>query len=165
MSRRYGRNQKRRAREEIARLEQERARLNEAYRRDVPFLERALAEKRDALAAVADALGPAFVGLPLNELMLRIFDTADMEHAPDSFPIMPPGGDARLTMQVLNIQSSEDRVQDMVHVRVRLAGVQSAYALSNASIRRLPGRVLAKNIAEELAAHLVRELVQRGVRP
>ena len=163
MSRRYGRNQKRRAREEIARLERERASWEEGYRRDVPFLERTLAEKRAALAAVADALGPAFVGLPLNELMLRIFDVADAERAPDSFMSIPPGGTEPVTMHVLKMRV-QDRVGDMVHVRVRLAGTDAAYALSETAIRQMPARALAKNLSEQLAAFLVRELESRGIR-
>lgn len=164
MSRRYGRNQKRRAREELANVMALADYRIKAHAESLNMLQGALREKRDALAAVADALGPAFVGLPLNELMLRIFDVAYVEDAPDSFMAVPPGASDPVTMQVLKMSAHDDLVRDRVHVRVRLAGGDVAYALSDAAIRQMPADALARNVGRHIAEFLVSELVKRGVR-
>lgn len=165
MSRRYGRNQKRRAREEIARLQGEAARWEEGYRRDVPMLERALAEKRDALAAVAEVLGPEFIGLPLNELMLGILDRYSMEDMPDSFRMQATGDPTMvMRMQVMEVRADDDRMQARTHIRVRLAGSSSTIAFSDTALRRVPAHVLAREMAQELAHHIVRHIKSRGGR-
>lgn len=165
MSRRYGRNQKRRAREEIARLQSEAARWEEGYRRDVPMLERALAEKRDALAVVTEVLGPDFIGLPLNELMLGIFDRYTMDDMPDSFRMQATGDPTMaMRMQVMEVGVDDNRMQACTHVRVRLAGSASAIAFSDAALRRTPAHFLAREIGQELACHIVRHIQSRGGR-
>lgn len=164
MSRRYGRNQKRRAREELANVMAMADYRLKANAESLRMIQGVLQEKRDALAAVADSLGPAFVGLPLNELMLRIFDVAYAEDAPDSFASVPPGASNPVIMHVLKMSAHDDLVRDRVHVRVRLAGGDTAYALSEAAIRQMPADALARNLGRHIAEFLVSELVKRGVR-
>ena len=165
MSRRYGRNQKRRAREEIAKAKAEAARWEEGYRRDVPMLEQMLAERREALETVAEVLGPEFIGLPLRELVLGIFDRYTMDDMPDSFQMQATGDpNMVMRMQVMEVSAEDDRMRACTHVRVRLAGSASAIAFSDTALRRTPERVIAREISIELARHLVRHIKNRGGR-
>ncbi len=158
MSRRYGRNQKRRARLEIERLERQVSGWGEAYSRDVPMLRNENTRLRRLFADVRDALGPNFVGLAPEEVVRRTWELA----APDDFRKNVGGG--IVTMRTMAYESFDrsDAPQHQLHFRVQLAGHRVGYALSEPALRHTPARFLAMNIAHELAELLVASLRKAG---
>lgn len=150
MSRRYGRNQKRKAREQIAELQHESNRWHDAYYLNVPMLESELRKNRDALASITDVLGPNFVGLPAKELAMqvearfRLFTDCGPEHMH--------------LVEIAMRTANNEHPQKQIHCRVRLANGESAYSLSESALDKLTEDQLVSLIAPEIARHLVREV-------
>ena len=63
MSKRFGRNQRRRARQEIFRLQEEKNKWEKAYHRDTGIFEQRLRRYEHQLERIVRILGPNFIGL------------------------------------------------------------------------------------------------------
>lgn len=149
MSRRYGRNQKRRALARIEQLELAAAALHIAasQARDSAAFARA------ELEHVREALGENFIGLSPMQIAYRLNaqrDPLDWKH--------PIGGENDLvTMHALSFQCRDesDRHEYQMHFRFDLAGQTVGYAVSEPAIRRTPPKHLARQLAVAMSIHLV----------
>lgn len=146
MGNRYGRNQRRRAREQIALLQAESSKWHGAYRLEADS--RCAMESQ--MADLAVALGVHYVGFPVREIVMKANDLAH-----DSFRLMAPSGAAE-AMKVMRVDSHHDERSQM-HVRVRLGPSIVAYAISERALLRTPSTYLARTIADELARALLAE--------
>jgi hypothetical protein len=162
MSRRYGRNQKRAARQRIEALEREAANWKEGYHRDTTMLSLTLGRVRNELSNVRAALGPAFVGFAPEEIASH-FRQATLE---DEYSWNEAVADGHVRMQSLSYSCHErsDKPRHQLHFRVSLAGADVGYAISDPALQRAPADYVARAIAHELASMLVRDLRKAGAR-
>lgn len=163
MSRRYGRNQKRRARERMAALEADVTRMDSARGMSEALARDAFAQRdrsQDELRRVMQALGPNFIGLSPVEAAFSAVPARE-----DQFRMLAPD-DSIATMHMLKINTVDwgNSVACMMHVRARLAGGESAYALSARAIADTPAEVLAHHLSRELALYLLEALRRNGAR-
>lgn len=150
MSRRYGRQQKRKAREQIAQLEQEAKRWRDAYELNVPMLEKQLRQKRAALETVAEVLGANFVGLPAEQLAQRV---------ERNFRLLTDAGPERMHLVEIAMHTADNaHPQKQLHCLVTLANGQTGYALSEAALLQLSEDQLVSRVAPQIARHLVRQV-------
>lgn len=154
MSRRYGRNQKRRARAQIAALTE---RSRELYagqieaQRTIHGLSTTVAAKDAELTHVAKVLGVHFIGLKPK---LREFE-ARMR---DEFRFRVTGGDVTMHLLRANIVSEPSRPDCMVHFRARLAEEEVGYAISECALRDGPEDYIVRQISDEMGRLLMGEL-------
>ena len=148
MSRRYGRNQKRRARAEIAQLEQRTAELQAGMRSQTWEISRQQSQLND----VARIMGTNFIGL--HPALWKFSD----RHQPDYFRCRVNDGDVQMHVMRTHIASAPDRPDYMVHFRVELAGEPVGYAISECALRNGPEDYVVRCIAEEMARLLMAEL-------
>lgn len=155
MSRRYGRNQKRRARAEIAQLEQTTANLRTGMAQDRALLQRQrrdIDERDEQLKLVAQVLGTNFIGL---RPALYVFRD---KHAPDYFRCRVDGGDVRMQTMRADITTAPDRPDYMVHFRATLMDELVGYAISECALRDGPEDYIVRRISDEMARLLMGEL-------
>lgn len=146
MSRRYGRQQKRKAREQIAQLEFANRQLQAGFE----VASRRVTELRESLKQITDVLGPNFIGLPPKQLAMRV---------ENSFRLFTDAGPERMHLVEIAMRTaSNEHPQKQLHCHVILANGQSAYALSEAALLQLSEDQLINRIAPEIAQHLVREV-------
>lgn len=171
MSRRFGRNQKRRMRAELAERQERITALEEVMRMDRGLLEwqgRKMQELRDQLSDIASEVvhQSALVGVE--------------HHLPHGFdgmrlvPLMPPGEYSRAelwdkatvstekityeTLRLLDVKAVRDRFNGQLHCYVDLAGKTSAYGITESTIRGMSLEALTRRIVPELARHLLEQL-------
>lgn len=165
MSRRYGRNQKRRAAAEIAELKDRIVELNYGITL-ANALSRQLAVDKAKLQSQLDyvvrTLGPNFIGLPAPEAAFKV--TEEVRRRGD-FRMLVPGSDEIATMHLLSVEDSDDDVRNQIHLRVRLAERDVGYAISKQAIWATPADILARRLADELAPAFVTSLRAHGARP
>ena len=155
MSRRYGRNQKRRAREEIAQREQAIASLLTGMAQDRALLQRQrmdIAERDDQLKFVAKVLGTNFIGLRPALYEFR------EKHQSDYFRHQVNGGDVLMHTMRTNITTAPDRPDYMVHFRATLMDEVVGYAISECALRDGPEDYIVRRISDEMARLLIAEL-------
>lgn len=190
MSRRFGRNRRRRAREALAlsqsmlqAADSNASRISAALRN----AQADLAERDAFIREVGEIVGRTAIiaGLPtkLNykhhrargdwsrtgpgENSLRI-------HVPQPMPSFEPSLNVQHTelskvqdeiLELLDIDLVADKMRPVIHARVTMADESVAYAISHAAIRRLTRGELQKRlalaIAEEMAAVLVDRLQRK----
>lgn len=173
MSRRFGRNQRRRAREAIAAAEGRIENLSAALECDRALLasqRRKLGEAEAFQREVAEIVGREAIiaGKPvcLDYEFARYGDS--IEFVPkQSFPaisLLNSVEHAHVervrseTLHLLDVDVVADELRYQIHARVRLAGSQAGYAISASALRRMPEKKLVPKIAEEIAVLLVRDL-------
>jgi hypothetical protein len=169
MSKRFGRNQRRRMREQVAGLEQAVQMDRALLQRQRGELHELSEEIRDAKAIVGaysvvlepDRLrvnGPPrdVVELPLPLLPNDEFVLADDDSAPPSYV------EERVPLSVMLARVDEDQMKRAVHVRVEFAGGQWGYGMSQQAMAKLPARQLTKTIARELARVIAPEIRKRA---
>lgn len=156
MSRRFGRNQRRRAREQMATLEH---RLDES-RHAAQFLTMRNAELCATIDDVEACLGPGFIGLPPRKLRGILAKRKDLHR-----PIYAADNKAQpVEMLVMEVRSETDRADHMMHIMVELDDRSVGYALSRTAIARAPVDVLVRRISYEVARHLTVLLREEGGR-
>lgn len=156
MSRRYGRNQKRRAREHIAKL----TRHLDGCSRDMILLRQQRDGARRQLDNVRQALGPNFIGLPPEVLVRRVLEIGENY----SFRYGAPGGDVTMQSLVVSSFNHSERHVHQLHFRVELAGQRVGYAISTPALLHAPADWLARDIGHEIARVLVHDLRKAGAR-
>lgn len=150
MSRRYGRQQKRKAREEIAKLTRQVDYWHDAYQLNVPMLESELHKSRSILADITDVLGPAFVGLPPQQVGRQV---------QTRFRLFTDCGPEQMHLVEIAMRTANnEHPQKQIHCYVRLANGESAYAISESALLKLTEDELVKRIAPDIARHLVCEV-------
>jgi hypothetical protein len=172
MSKRFGRNQKRRMREKVSELEQ-------ALKRDGALLHHALDQRRaieQAMDRARRILG-SNVALPPEVCGNHPYPlggdfTASIH---DPVPLLPATtGDATTSFRLERMHQLLSRIEEggsfderAIHFRVRLDSGHVGYAISRAAIERLSASELQQTIlpmiAHELSRHLAAGL--KGVRP
>lgn len=156
MSRRYGRNQKRKAREQIAKL----TRHLEGCDRDMILLRQQRDDARRQLDNVRQALGPNFIGLSPEMLVRRAFELGENY----DFRYQAPGGDVPMRSLVYRSFTDSERHVHQLHFRVELAGRKVGYAISYPALLHAPAEYLARAIGHEVAHMLVVDLRKAGAR-
>lgn len=167
MSRRFGRNQKRRMREQLAELGQERERASRfaaAARRESDELGRVLAQARSILGRHV-ALPPELNGnhpYPLGgDFDVHIPGPADFAFVPGA---VGPVAELHIEHMRQLMAWVEDHGIDnrVIHFRVSLDSGSAAYVISRRAIERMSAselqQTLTPQIAMELAGHLAREI-------
>lgn len=155
MSRRYGRNQKRRARAAIARLEQRATELQTGMAMDRALLRsqtQRIDELRAQLKDVAEIMGTDFIGL---EPALWKFND---KHKLDYLRCPVDGGDVLIHTMRTKITSDRLRPDYMVHFRAELAGETVGYAISECALRDAPEGYIVRRISDEMARLLIGDL-------
>lgn len=150
MSRRYGRNQKRVARQRIAELEVAVA----MCQRELVNTGDALADAREELRDVAVALGRDFIGLRPGAIAMTAREFARVQDAGSFRAVI---GDSVATMCLLN----SDVIRDpgfATHVHISIGGRKVGYAISLAALHYTPAGLLARRIANEVGHRLVADL-------
>lgn len=162
MSRRFGRNQRRRAREEIARLEGERqvsdelvANLSKSDRMHRE-LAAVMMAKRNALADqlefVKEVLGDGFVALQAGVREVGPHELDSMSECMQFH--VEQGAGFRVSTQV-------DQARRAMHVMLRCGSTgQAAYVLTKTAIAALSRERLADLLVRQVAPMLVAEVVK-----
>lgn len=170
MSRRFGRNQKRRMREGLA-AEQARVASAEkllATTRRVADEDRRRANRGEEFAEeVLQLLGPhaLAVGEPVDsKIQLRAGET-QFSMVPQQFPGLTPcdGMTAACTithqvMEVLQVEAVRIGMASQMHCMVTLAGKQSAYALSSEALALGDFEYLERHVSRKIAQHLLLQI-------
>lgn len=157
MSKRFGRNQRRRAREQEAVLKLSRDRAIRMWR----DASEEMLDLREIVDDIAARLPVMTSALPPKQ------HPGGQGSGPDGFPAaVSTDGEVRL-VRMHKLLTSLDRigVHDALHVRVQLADGELAYALSDGEIRLLADPafqdLLSKEIARQLAARFAADLPSR----
>ncbi|KLD65456.1 hypothetical protein [Dyella japonica] len=163
MSRRFGRNQKRRLREQVAHAEAEARRADLVLTgaiRDRDRLRRDADRYYAQLKLVARSLGPMYVGLPtahIGEAIAAVIERTEAE----SVTVSNAG--RHVDCAVMRVTGVSDRLRDDIHFHVKSRGVHAAYGMSWSALLNAPVDVVAEQIARELAHGVVREIRGPGV--
>ena len=153
MAQRFGRNQRRRARAAIAGAQQALA----VTTHELTIEREQSANLRSTLENIAGILGTDFIGLEPRLANIPPLDQLD------SFRTFGPTGNP-LTMRVISATSTRDWYRDALHLKVRLAGQQVGYSLSDVALNEVPAWILAREISHRMAQYLVREIRSHGIR-
>lgn len=178
MSRRYGRNQRRRARERIAELEQQGANLNRALAMDRALMAK-MRERNRALGEIIDVVREELPNHPLLPVDERARDCSGMAQAvhrgeparvfvPKPMPAFSAEVSAlvmdteRLYAEVVALLADTDlsAMRNEVHMRVRLGREVVAYAISTAALQTMNPERLQDVLQREIAGALARSLVE-----
>lgn len=174
MSRRFGRNQRRRAREQIAHEQQQSAALRVALEMDTAMLclqSKKLREAEDYARQVASIVGREAViaGEPTNlDARFQGKDHYKVVRRVEPELIafggtVPDVVEMRYeTLRLLRIKKISDNVSMQIHMYVSLADKTSAYCISERALANMPPDMLVdflrERIADQMATLLVREL-------
>jgi len=175
MSKRFGRNQKRRMREEIA--EKEAAYMTTAklmiYHRDKACENgRRVRELEDEIQDAKDVLGANFIGFRLTDEMKEHIRLIDMDQ-PFQYSLLPSRAELvkdalqtkaevlrRVPLNVLAAAVDVDHYKAMMHFRLIVDGsAKAAYGLAINEIAFTPRHVLTKRLTEEFARFFVNEAI------
>lgn len=162
MSKRYGRQQKRRARETEAQLRAEVARLesaNRVLRTRLHWNEHEVLRLAQAMEDVRRSLGESYYGLPAGEIVRRL---SEEYPRPWMDWILPDNPGAPLRMEILRADVVTNDPRLWVGLRLELAGQSYGYAISEAAIYEAPAEYLAEHFARMAARQLVEKLRTKG---
>lgn len=162
MGRRFGRNQKRRMRAEIAARVEEIELLRMALEMDRGLLRYQTEKLQEADAYAMEVM--RLVGR--NSIAAGRPGRISLKYSSDDrFQVEAPWGVDRIrieTMRMLETDAVLDRVRGMLHVNARLADGKVRYAVSESALMDADRDWLVNSISRELAKALVTEL--RGTR-
>lgn len=154
MAQRFGRNQRRRARQLLASEQAAHASAVREVDRQMQYV----ADLQRQLHEVAELLGTNFLGLGAKLSAVELPENAEC------FQALCDDGSSIHKMHILGVDSSESWHRSAIHLRTRLASGEVVYSLSETSLHRAPAEYLAERIAREMAPVLVRELRRKGIR-
>ena len=166
MSKRFGRNQKRQLKQELADMESAVCLL---YQRNQE-LESLMERNRQIVRDTAEILGREFVSMPVQYREVnRVLDEAiprwrwrPSQERPFS-QLVDFDYDAQYLEHALPLLRSlgvHQDIQRMVHFRIAFDERVYAYAVSEDALRKMPTRRAVQLIAEEIAGLLVADLTQ-----
>lgn len=174
MSKRFGRNQKRRMREELASLNLSMSALYRMREMDVALMERqrnTIQATDDVLKRVEKLLGKHTALLPPKSISTSGGHRTDglFEMRAEAYAFSPPGEPGNdlafsrtATISRLHYVLSrlkKDELPDFgVHVVVDFADRKAAYAATRSAIDHMDKRALTQYISESIASHIVNEL-------
>ncbi|WYX32140.1 hypothetical protein WJ976_12840 [Achromobacter denitrificans] len=178
MSRRYGRNQRRRARERIAELEQQGANLNQALAMDRALMAK-MSERNRTLAEIIDLVREELPNHPLLPVDERQkFDLSDMKwelsrghsaRVQVASPLPPfITSEPAVSMDAMCLhteivallaETEFSAMREQVHLRVWLGPEVSAYGISTRALATMDPARLEQTLTREIAPALARSLV------
>lgn len=177
MSRRFGRNQRRRAREAIAAAEQNIKKLQWATRMNLELLDlqrRKLRDAEDFQREVAEIVGRQAIiaGEPTSlNLGRTTFKQADGWRviAPRPLPsieeLMAPTMALEPmryeVLRLLDIELVADKMRGQMHAWVQIAGAEVCYAMTESAFRGMTDHELMHRLVEPIARQLAMELKRR----
>lgn len=176
MAQRFGRNQRRRARAQVATVQQEAQNLRQALDMNNGLL-RHVSEQNRALSEamrVARFILAQSVALPpiengphpapgQNSFIQPIFDHLDF--AKFSRSAMAESTDVQIErMHVLLTSVQEQPPSHDIHCRVQLAGGEWGYAISDHALRHLSREMLERRLLPELTGQLARSIARHFTR-
>lgn len=174
MTRRFGRNQRRRAREEQARLSADLAKVTNT----LSFTAKTAMERGHQLHALTCEIKAAKAMLPRQSALMRpqamkvegerraqvqvdpFFDEAPSLERFDAAMPTETVSFERVPLDVLLTDVAPDALKRMLHARVQFAGVDLFYAISPAARHAMSGPDLADRLAQEIARQMVPALMR-----
>ncbi|SEH89241.1 hypothetical protein [Paraburkholderia hospita] len=164
MSKRYGRNQKRRARERIAALEENGVRLRNAYARRTAEN----ADLTDHVQYVASVLGHMSI-LSGESLHHTDGDDGMRLHVHNPLSFLPGSLDESEVammeiMRLLDVSAVRDMAKRSIHAIVHVGREQSCYAISETTLRSMSREQLAHFLTRKVApllCEVMAELMQK----
>lgn len=187
MGNRFGRNQKRRMREELASVELKlqmskklMATESALFGAKILKLEQDIREQREVVKLTEDVLSSYFASLPEKKLQLARKKGHDIigwlqQWPQPSAPSRAHGDWDRcvestvraiqmIEMALLEGAAWAEEARNIIHLRYYFADGQSAYSVSRQALRHLTKDHLQTTVAKECAELLVTELSDRGHR-
>lgn len=183
MSNRFGRNQKRRMREELAAVrksEDIHIKVAALMGPRILQLEGTIRSYQEIVSLTGQVLGSYFASLPENTLQIARKKGHDiigwLQHWPQpSAPSREPSELNRcvestvkaikmIEMALLEGAAWAEEARNIIHLRYYFADGQSAYSVSRQALKHLPKDHLKTTVAKECADLLVSELSKRGRR-
>ena len=174
MSRRFGRNQRRRAREEQARLANELGKVSDT----LAFTTKTAIERGKHLHALTREIEAAKAMLPEYSALMRpqamkvggkrrdqvysdpFFDESPSLERLDAAMSMEAVSFERIPLDVLLTDVERDYLKSTLHARVQFAGADLFYAISPAAMRAMRSPDLAERLAQEIARQMVPALMR-----
>ena len=170
MSRRFGRNQRRRAREEQARLHAELHQVSST----LTYTTKTAIERGQHLHALTREIEAAKAMLPEHSALMRpeamkldgerrgrvhVFPEVDpyafVDHAATE-----AASYERVPLDVLLTDVERDYLKRTLHARVQFAGADLFYAISPSALQSMGGPGLADRLAQEIARQMVPALMR-----
>lgn len=190
MSNRFGRNQKRRMREELRQKDvflafthQQHIQYKDRARKVTDQLKDEIRQYIDIVRLTENVLGSYFTSLPEKKLQIARKKGHDiigwLQHWPQpSTPLRAPCAPSELNrcvestvraiqmieMALLEGAAWAEEARNIIHLRYYFADGQSAYSVSRQALKHLPKDHLKTTVAKECADLLVSELSKRGRR-
>lgn len=174
MSRRFGRNQRRRAREAQARLSADLAKVSNT----LSFTAKTAMERGHQLHALTCEIKAAKAMLPRQSALMRpealkvggerqhqiyvepFFDELpSLERFDAAMPLEAVSFEC-VPLDVLLTDVDRDQLKRQLHARVQFAGADLFYAISPEAMRAMRGPDLADRLAQEIARQLVPALMR-----
>ena len=181
MSRRYGRNQRRRARERIAELELEATNLRQSHAMDRALLAQA-GERNRALAEIIDLVREELPNHPLLPLDRRELDFSRMADelraggsvrvplsrpTPSRIPVGGPASAIKMDTEVLFAEmvallDSTDfsALRGQMHLGVRLGREEAAYVISTHALTSMSPEHLEAALTPRIARAMAKSLIE-----
>lgn len=174
MSRRFGRNQRRRAREEQARLSADLAKVSNT----LSFTAKTAMERGRQLHALTREIEAAKAMLPEHSALMRpqamkvggecrdqvyadpFFDESPSLERFDAAMPMEAVSFERIPLDVLLTDVDRDQLKRQLHARVQFAGTDLFYAIGPAALRARRSPDLADRLAQEIARQMVSALMR-----
>lgn len=161
MSRRFGRQQKRKMRAQIAELERANARIQEAYDLNVALtrdFSSKLNEMRGTFNNLEGVLGPYFIGLPPKVVSVReihdVYQMPELSRAPTKAWDSCDLNDIEAKVYALENTMLKAEYRTMLgcmHVRLRGPAGDFAYSTTREALMRMPKNMLLSRLAQEFA--------------
>lgn len=168
MSRRFGRNQKRRMRAELAAAQETGVKLE----RTISSIRAAGQDNEYAVKLTADILGQHFVALPPQQMKMSrgIGQLVKLQKMEDPRCLTYAGAQdfapqlcsALMELETFDVSAHKNELRDMVHLRVQNQRGEWAYAISRAALENVPHDYLVRKIAHELAIAIAATLRPRA---
>lgn len=162
MGKRFGRNQKRRMRQQVNSLELRNAQLEYSHTLDRHLLadmSGKLESMREFIAEVREIVGAACVIAGEPEAMrINIRDGGFMLPVFGGFDVMPFETDKGFQIQImkaLSVDVVRSQVAGQLHIMAEMDRGICRLALSESAIRNMPERVLVGRLAKDIARQLV----------
>lgn len=174
MSQRFGRNQRRRAREAIQAAQEEvhalryaldvnNALIQEQGRklREAEAFAREVARMVGREAVIAGVPTQFDAGMPRDEALkygIRTTPPRQFDNWIDAADVMSVQAVRYEILRLLDVRTIRDIMSQQMHVRVQLADLTTGYSMSEMALSRMTAREIAQRIAPEIAQHLAEQL-------
>lgn len=166
MSKRFGRNQRRRARERIAELEERGTRMRKA----VATRDERIRDLEEHIKYVAAVLG--HMNVLAGEKLEQLEGCGDRMQVYVPEPMSSPFMDMDETevacveiMRLLEVEAVRDMAGRSIHAIVCLADKKAAYAISETALRKMPREALRKLLERQVAPLLCAILAEVAGKP